>query len=401
MTLAEQLTPALGWNSWNAFRCYDLTEEAILGVADALVSSGLRAAGYRYVVVDDCWQAEGREQGRLRAHPTRFPSGMRALGEELRRRGLRLGLYLAPGPRTCAEIYDRYGQRRGLGSYGRLAQDLDDLADWGVDYVKLDWCRAGCGTDLTQRRTFLRASSLVEALPRPMILSISEYGRSRPWTWAPGRIHSWRTTPDIAPRWSSVLRVARRTAPLAPFARPGSVNDPDMLEVGNRQLVDAAGWAHQAMWAFLAAPLMIGTDLRRASDSTIDTLGDPHLLAINQDPLVRAGRIVAQRPGFDVWQRHLEGGIAHLIVRTRRSSGRIDLAEVAALPGRARQVPKGESASALAALADERSVLVTGDGAGSWQRRISLPGRSALLVLPPPAVEPDRGARADLRQTTP
>lgn len=268
MALASLAGPAMGWNSWNCLRCTGLNETTVLEMADALVASGMRDAGYRYVVVDDCWQAHRRDpDGRLRAHPQRFPSGMAALGEELHRRGLSYGLYLAPGRRTCAEIYDKYGERGGLGSFGHEQLDLDTLLDWGVDYLKYDWCQAETGgTGLTERAAFTAMSELIAKADRDVVLSISEYGRSRPWEWAGSIAHSFRTTQDISPHWARVLWIAHRSQRYAVSGGAGSggigVNDPDMLEVGNGRLTGQAAWSHLAIWAMLGAPLMAGNCAR-------------------------------------------------------------------------------------------------------------------------------------------
>lgn len=180
-------TPPMGWNSWNTFRCYDLTEQVVVETADAMVSTGMRDAGYEYVVVDDCWQAFHRDfDGRLRSNPERFASGMAALGREIHARGLKFGLYLSPRRRTCAMIYDRY-PGEALGSYGHEQLDADTFAEWGVDYLKYDWCRANSGgTHLHEADAFASMAAALKRAGRPTVYSISEYGRSRPWQWAPG-----------------------------------------------------------------------------------------------------------------------------------------------------------------------------------------------------------------------
>ena len=178
-------TPPMGWNSWNSFRCYDLTEQVVAETADAMVSTGMRDAGYEYVVVDDCWQAFHRDfDGRLRSNPERFASGMVALGREIHARGLKFGLCLSPGRRTCAMIYARY-PGEALGSYGHEQLDADTFAEWGVDYLKYDWCRANSGgTHLHEADAFASMAAALKRAGRPTVYSISEYGRSRPWCLA-------------------------------------------------------------------------------------------------------------------------------------------------------------------------------------------------------------------------
>lgn len=301
----------MGWNSWNTFRCRDLTEQVVVETADAMVASGMRDAGYRYVVVDDCWQAFRRDpEGRLRSHPGRFPSGMAALGDEIHARGLKFGLYLSPGRKTCAMIYDRYPGEE-LGSFGREQLDIDTLADWGVDYLKYDWCRAGTGgTGLEEPTAFAAMAEAMRRTGRPMVYSISEYGRSRPWEWAPTVANLWRTTGDIEPSWRSVMRIVDRQHGLAGFAGPGAWNDPDMLEVGNVGLSAVESRSHLMLWAMLAAPLMAGNDVRTMSEETSALLTDSGILSIAMDPAGRQGEHTGRAGPLEFWRRDLHDGHA-------------------------------------------------------------------------------------------
>lgn len=367
MTLAALTAPAMGWNSWNALRCQGLNETTVVQMADALVASGMREAGYQYLVVDDCWQAPRRRaDGRLTAHPDRFPSGIEAVAEEVRRRGLKLGLYLAPGRRTCAEIYDCYGERGGLGSYGHEELDLDTLLGWGVEYVKYDWCKAEAGgTGLTEQEVFGRMSALIAGADNEVVFSVSEYGRTRPWDWAPGLAHSWRTTGDISPRWRRVLHNARRTAR---HSRPVSgsgvlgVGDPDMLEIGNGPLVGDAGWAHLAMWAMLGAPLMAGNDLRLMTDDTRAILTDPVLIGLDRRRPKGAARVRRGRTGVDLWSREDPEGPVWLAVNTLPVARRVDLT---GLIGEAR----------------ENVAVHVRSGIREWASSMHLPPRGAVLVI--------------------
>ncbi len=306
--------PPMGWNSWNCFRT-DIDETTLLEVADALVISGMRDAGYDTFVVDDCWQAHTRDtDGRLRAHPDRFPSGMAWLGDQLRSRGLAFGLYASPGRKTCAMIYDRY-PGVDLGSFGREQLDADSFASWGVDFLKYDWCEADeDGTGLRHRDAFARMATALRRTGRDMILSISEYGRTEPWTWAADLGHMWRISPDIEPAWQSVLDISDRQAQVASFSRPGAWNDPDMLQVGNAGLSEAQSATHFAAWCFFAAPLFAGHDPRTMSESTRLLLTDPQLVTIDQDPLGRSARRLHGDGRLDVWERTLGDGPAWLVV---------------------------------------------------------------------------------------
>jgi alpha-galactosidase len=187
------LTPPMGWNSWNKFGC-NVNERTVRAVADAMVSSGMRDAGYVYVVIDDCWHGPRDAQGNITADPQRFPSGMRALGDYIHVRGLKFGLYSDAGRTTC-------GGRPG--SQGHEFQDARAYASWGVDYLKYDWCATG--TRNAEEAYALMADAL-RASGRDIVLSICEWGQNRPWEWAAKIGNLWRTTGDIMDRWDGVDR---------------------------------------------------------------------------------------------------------------------------------------------------------------------------------------------------
>lgn len=318
-------TPPMGWNSWNCFRCYDINETKLLEVADALVTSGMQNAGYRTFVIDDCWQAHSRNaEGRLEAHPGRFPSGMKSLGDQLKQRGFRFGLYGSPGRKTCAMIYDRY-PGRDLGSYGREELDAQTFAEWGVDFLKYDWCEADEGnTGLKYPDAFERMALALESTGRPMVYSISEYGRTQPWTWAGEYGHMWRTTPDIERNWESVQSIAKVHAEIASYAKPHHWNDADMLQVGNPGLASAEEETHFALWCYFAAPMMAGHDPRGMSDQVKELITNPYLIAINQDPLGIAATRDQVLTGVDLWRRPLISGDAWLFVNNRDEAIELD-----------------------------------------------------------------------------
>jgi alpha-galactosidase len=285
-------TPPMGWNTWNTFGC-DISETLIRQMADALVSTGLRDLGYWYVVVDDCWFDPHRDRaGELRGDPTRFPSGMRALGDYLHARGLKFGLYQVPAGRTCAQYAGSYPG--ATGGRGHESGDARQFATWGVDYLKYDWCSPD-GTMAEQVATFARMRDALAATGRPILYSINpnsfhqSTGPLRNW----GDVaHLWRTTQDITNAWTTagtglvgVQNIVDVNVPLAGYARPGGFNDPDMLEVGNGGLTGTEMRSHFALWAMMAAPLIAGNDLRSASADTLAILGNRQLIAINQDRL--------------------------------------------------------------------------------------------------------------------
>lgn len=292
------LTPPLGWNSWNSFGC-GITEAQVRQAADAMVSSGMRDAGYQYVVVDDCWFDPQRDAaGNLRANPTKFPSGMKALGDYIHGKGLKFGIYQVPGERTCAQGSGAYPG--STGSKGHEAQDAAAFAAWGVDYLKYDWCSSS-GTRDEQVARFTLMRDALRATGRPIVYSINPNSfhaiTGDKYNW--GEVADlWRTTEDLLDIWQNgntnsylmgVGNVLDVTAPLAAQSGPGHWNDPDMLVVGRPGLSLTESRLHFALWALMSAPLMAGNDIRTMSADVSTILRNPRLLAVNQDPWARAG----------------------------------------------------------------------------------------------------------------
>lgn len=287
-------TPPMGWNTWNTFGC-NINETLIRQMADAIVANGLRDQGYKYVVVDDCWFDPNRDaQGNLQAHPQRFPSGMKALGDYLHSRGLLFGIYQAPLDQTCAQYFDAFPG--STGSLGHEYQDARQFAAWGVDYLKYDWC-SPTGTINDQVARFGIMRDALAATGRPIVYSINpnsiheKTGPQRNWSDV---ANLWRTTEDITNAWNTgqtngypmgIQNIVDVNLPLAGYAAPGGFNDPDMLEVGNGGMTDTEMRSHFALWAMMAAPLMMGNDLRSANTATLDILRNQNLIAINQDAL--------------------------------------------------------------------------------------------------------------------
>lgn len=288
-------TPPMGWNSWNRFGCA-IDEQLIRRQADALVESGMLAAGYQYVVIDDCWQVARDENGTIVADPQRFPSGIAALAAYVHSRGLKFGIYTGAGHLTCM------GRP---GSLGYEWQDAATYASWGVDYVKIDWCYAEV-LDATAQFGLWRDA--IAATGRPIVISICTWGERGPWEWGGGAGHLWRTTRDIADRWPVVLQIARENVVRAYAAGPGGWNDPDMLEVGNGRMNDTEYRTHFSLWAMMAAPLIAGNDLARMSEATRAILLNHEVIAVDQDPLGVPALIVRDDGGPQVWSRPLAGG---------------------------------------------------------------------------------------------
>jgi alpha-galactosidase len=280
-------TPPLGWNSWNTFGG-DIHEELVRATADAFVNEGLKEAGYEYVCIDDIWEADERENGRLIWDAKKFPQGIPALADYVHQQGLKFGIYSCAGTHTCA------GKPA---SYGYEEDDAQTFAEWGVDFLKYDFCYKPPGTD--GPTLYRRMGQALRMTGRPILFSVCEWGGHKPWKWAAGvGAHMWRTTGDIEDSWESILRIGfEQQAELHPYAGPGHWNDPDMLVVGMCNKGNAARGgcteaeyrSHFALWCLLAAPLMIGCDVRSMNAATRTLLLNRELLSVNQDPLGRQG----------------------------------------------------------------------------------------------------------------
>ena len=302
-------TPPMGWNSWNKFACDGINEKVIREVADAMVASGMQQAGYRYIVIDDCWQVGRDSAGNIIADAVKFPGGIRALADYIHSKGLKFGIYTCAGTKTCA------GRPASL---GYEYQDARQYAAWGVDYLKEDWCNTLKGQNAPASYTLMR-DALYKA-GRPIVFSLCEWGSNKPWSWAEDVGHLWRSTgdisavwntpanPDGSPRSGSVLGNMDLENGLEQYAGPGHWNDPDMLEVGNEGLSVDESRAHFSLWCMLAAPLIAGNDLRNMSDDTRAILTNKNLIAIDQDPLGRQGYRVSMKEGLEVFVKPLQGG---------------------------------------------------------------------------------------------
>src|SRR3990172_1994432 len=298
------LTPPMGWNSWNKFAC-DVDEELIRETADAMVSSGMKDAGYVYVNIDDCWHGQRDSLGFIHPDPDRFPSGMKALADYIHSLGLKLGIYSDAGWNTC-------GGRPG--SRGHEYQDAMMYAKWGVDYLKYDWCNTEA---LNAEGAYLTMRNALYAAGRPIVFSLCEWGNNQPWVWGQNIGHLWRTTGDITAcfdcevnhgTWSSwgVLQIIDMREGIRIYAGPDHWNDPDMMEVGNGMSVNEDR-AHFSMWCMLAAPLIAGNDLRNMSQKTRDILTNKDAIAVNQDSLGIQGFGFLKLDTVEVWAKPLKG----------------------------------------------------------------------------------------------
>jgi alpha-galactosidase len=305
-------TPPMGWNTWNTFAS-NINETLVKETAEALIKSGMRDAGYVYVVLDDCWHLKERDaNGNLVPDPAKFPSGLKALGDYLHERGFKFGIYNCAGSKTCGGY---------PGSMGHEYQDARSYASWGVDYLKYDWCSTGTRD---AREAYSTMRDALHAAGRPVVLSMCEWGTAKPWEWAQDVGHLWRTTGDIYDSydgkkgwetgWKNILDLQHTQGDamtgLSKFAGPGHWNDPDMMEVGNPGLTFAESRAHFSFWCILAAPLMAGNDVRHMTPEITAVLTDKEALAVDQDALGKQGVRILAEPAqhIEIWARELANG---------------------------------------------------------------------------------------------
>ena len=303
-------TPPMGWNSWNHFYQH-VTDAEVRAAADAMVANGMRDAGYVYVNIDDGWQGARRADGTITSND-RFPD-MKALADYVHSRGLKLGIYSSPGPKTCA---------RFEGSLGHEAQDARTYAEWGVDYLKYDLCsfgdvlrKAGNGDQAApaafevQKEAYRKMHDALVATGRPIVFSLCQYGLNSVWEWGPdvgGNL--WRTTGDISDKYDRMSLIGFQQAGLARYARPGHWNDPDMLEIGNGGMTLDEYKTHMSLWAILAAPLLAGNDLTKTKPEELAILENKDAIAIDQDLLGKQGDRVSATGPYEVWMKPMAKG---------------------------------------------------------------------------------------------
>ena len=318
-------TPPMGWNSWNYFN-RNVTEDDVKQAADALVSTGMRDAGYVYVNIDDTWEDTRNAEGVLSTN-SKFPD-MKGLADYVHSKGLKLGIYSGPGPKTCGGFE---------ASYQHEQQDAQMYASWGIDYLKYDLCsfrqimqQQAPNDQAAQMKMMIAAyakmDKALKSTGRPIVFSLCQYGWDAVWEWAPsvgGNL--WRTTGDIQANWNSIYSILEEQAGLAKYAGPGHWNDPDMLEVGNgmrspranggiRYLSLAEDRSHFSMWAMLAAPLLAGNDLTHMDPDVLKVLTNRDVIAIDQDRLGHEATRAYADGEVEVWTRHLEHGAMAIAV---------------------------------------------------------------------------------------
>jgi alpha-galactosidase len=299
------LTPPMGWNSWNRF-AGNINETLIRRITDSMVSTGMKDAGYEYIILDDVWMASSRDaSGKLAADSARFPGGIKALADYVHSKGLKIGIYEDRGSATCAGY---------PGSYGHEKIDANTFASWGIDYLKYDNCNAigDLQTDYTNMRNAL------DSCGRAIVFSLCSW--SFPGTWALSVGNLWRTTGDIADNWLSVMNILNTNATLAQYAGPGHWNDPDMLEVGNGGMTTTEYRVHFSMWAIMAAPLIAGNDVRSMTPAIKSILMNNEVIAVDQDSLGMQGTRVRLSGDQEVWKKNLKDGTRAVALLNRGSS---------------------------------------------------------------------------------
>ena len=308
-------TPPMGWNSWNFF-AERVTDKDIRAAADQLVATGMKDAGYNYINIDDTWEAERDASGELHTN-AKFPD-MKALADYVHSKGLKIGIYSGPGPKTCGGY---------AGSLGHEEQDARMYAEWGIDYLKYDLCsfigdvleKQAPNDKAAQMRLMIAAydkmNKALKATGRPIVFSFCQYGWDAVWEWGPSvGANLWRTTGDVTPEWDRIYAIVSQQAGLEAYAGPGHWNDPDMLEVGNGKLTLAENRTHFTMWAMLAAPLLAGNDLPNMKPEIKAILTNADVIAIDQDKLGKQGTRAYSDGEVEVWTRHLAGGALAVVV---------------------------------------------------------------------------------------
>ena len=290
-------TPPMGWNSWNKFK-NKVTDQLIRETADAMARNGMKDAGYVYINIDDTWEASRDAEGNIQTN-SKFPD-MKALADYVHSKGLKLGIYSSPGPKTCAG-YE--------GSFKHEEQDAKTYAAWGIDYLKYDWCSASQVYDYhSMPAVYAKMGAALVATGRPIVYSLCQYGVLHVEQWGTnvdGNL--WRTTGDISDNWKSMSHIGfDLQLNLADYSGPGHWNDPDMLEVGNGGMTDTEYRTHMSLWSLLAAPLLAGNDLRSVPPETMKILANREVIAVDQDPLGKQAKRVAKDGDLEVWARPLQ-----------------------------------------------------------------------------------------------
>ena len=322
--------PIMGWSSWNHFRIH-IDEVMIREQADAMVKSGMKEAGYRFINIDDGFFGGRDAEGNLFSYDLRFPSGMKSLADYIRSKGLKPGIYSEAGANTCGSIYDKDPRGIGVGLHGHEERDLKlMLVDWGYDFIKVDWC-GGLRQGLSEQEQYSKISEIVRRLKPTAVYNVCRW--EYPGDWVKGIADSWRISADIEPTFGSVMHIVDLCEPLWKHSGPGNFNDMDMLQVG-RGMSETEDRTHFTMWCMMNSPLLAGNDLRSMTPATLAILTHPELIALNQDPLAYQARRLRDDGDTELWAKPLgsvDGGdVAVTLLNRGQQSATVsfDLADV-------------------------------------------------------------------------
>lgn len=301
-------TPPMGWNSWNTFGA-DINEQLIFDTADKMVETGLSALGYEYLVIDDCWALKERdENGRLVADPQKFPHGMKAVADYVHSKGLKFGMYSCAGYLTCAAY---------PGSFEYEFIDAKTFAEWGVDFLKYDYCYHS--SVIHGKYLYRRMGLALKNCGRDILFSACTWGADNTAEWIrETSANMWRSTGDVFENWETIKSIIEQQEAILPYGGAGSFNDMDMLvvgmygkgNVGLQGLNDTQYKTHFSIWALLGSPLMIGCDVRNMNKETFDILSNKELIKINQDADCRQVFKLSPYSGSNIkaYARNLENG---------------------------------------------------------------------------------------------
>ena len=291
-------TPPMGWNSWNFYNC-NINEEKVKRMVDAMASNGMKESVYQYIVIDDCWQISRDKDVYIIADPKKFPSGIKALADYVHSKGLKFGIYSCGGKLTC--------QKRPGGA-GYEAKDAQRYAEWGIDYLKYDWCNSDGMASQVQYSTMRDA---LHKAGRPIVFSLCEWGSTKPWLWADTVGQLWRATGDIQDRFGighGVMKIFDEMTKIRQYNKPNAFNDPDMLEVGNMGLTETESRTHFTLWCMMAAPLIAGNNLATMKPDILSILTNKNAIAVDQDKLGLACFLWNKTGDVETWIKPLADG---------------------------------------------------------------------------------------------
>jgi alpha-galactosidase len=318
----QALTPPMGFSTWNEFGC-TISEATLVTTAHLMIRKhpanwegkelSLKDAGYTYVNIDDCWQAKSRDaQGNPQCDTAKFPRGLKWLADTIHQLGLKIGIYSCAGTATCCNYFAAFDQSHPTVGFDQI--DANVYANWGIDYLKEDWCNVpsdyqnAAGSQKLYARMRDALKTATSKTGRPIVFSLCNWGQYSVCQWGDTIGHLWRTGGDITPDWTSIMANITNNSSGAQYAKPGAWNDPDMMEVGNGTLSLSENRAHFDLWCVSAAPLILGNDLSKMTDSIFSLLSNREVIAVDQDSLGYQGRKARTDGDVQIWSKKLKNG---------------------------------------------------------------------------------------------